>query len=81
MITKEDMKDVYEMLKNRLIHPSGTFDKSGRFYAANDDLINVRTPSRAWPFSHMMACRTLKYVKKVAEKFDCETKEDLIKMI
>ncbi len=71
------IKQVYEMLKNREIHPSGEFDKGGRFYAKNEDLINVRTPSRNWPFSHMTACRTLKYVKAVAEKFNCQNIDEL----
>lgn len=66
------------MLKNREIHPSGNFDKQGRFYAENADLIDVRTPSRDYPYSQMTACRTLKYVKKVAEKFNCSNINDLI---
>ena len=78
---KEIIQAVYEMLQNRKIHPTGTFDKAGRFYATHDDLINVRTPSRAWPFSHMNACRTKKYVKAVCEKFNCQTVEDLIKNV
>ena len=72
-MSKEIINTVYQQLKNRQLHPSGEFDKAGRFYATNDDLINVRTPSRSWPFSEMVACRTKKYVKKVAEKFGCET--------
>lgn len=75
---KEEIDIVYKMLKERVIHPSGTFDKAGRFYSANPDLINVRSPSRAWPNSHMLACRTKKYVKKVCEKYKCKTLEDLI---
>jgi len=78
MMTKDIIKEVYTMLKNRDINPAGEFDKQGRFYAKNKDLINVRTPSAAWPFSEMIACRTLKYVKLVCEKYNCQTKEDLI---
>ncbi|MDX2369700.1 MAG: hypothetical protein QNK36_15095 [Colwellia sp.] len=78
---KEAIKIVYTELKNRDIHPSGTFDNGGRFYAEHDDLIDVRSPSRAWPYSHMQACRTLKYVKAVCEKFECETYDDIIKFI
>jgi hypothetical protein len=75
------VKEVYKMLQEREIHPGGTFDSGGRFYAYHDDLIDVRAPSRAWPNSHMIACRTLKYVKKVYDKFKIETKEELIKNI
>lgn len=74
---KDVIQAVYEMLQNREIHPTGTFDGKGRFYATHDDLINVRAPSRSWPFSHMQACRTKKYVKAVYEKFDCKTIEEL----
>lgn len=73
--------EAYEMLKNREVHPSGTFDTGGRFYATNSNLINVRAPSRAYPYSQMVACRTLKYVKAVAEHFDCKTKGDILSHI
>lgn len=76
--TQLAIKTVYTMLKDRDIHPSGSFDKRGRFYAENSELINVRSPSAAWPFSEMIACRTRKYVKAVAEKFNCATVNDLI---
>lgn len=72
------VKEVYEMLKNRELHPSGKFDNGGRFYAKNDDLINVRSPSRAFPYSQLVACRTLKYVRAVQEKFKCKNKQELI---
>lgn len=75
------IKEVYEMLKSREVHPSGEFDGGGRFYATNSHLIDVREPSRAYPYSHMSACRTLKYVKAVAKHFDCKTKEDLLSKI
>ena len=78
---KAIIKEVAMMLKNREIHPSGKFDNGGRFYATNADLINVRSPSRAYPYSQMQACRTLKYVKAVVEHFNCETKEDVLKHI
>lgn len=78
MNTQTHIKTVFEMLKNRDINPSGVFDKVGRWYADNDDLISVRSPSRAWPYSQMIACRTRKYVKKVAEKFNCGSVNDLL---
>ena len=68
---------VYSELKNREIHPAGEFDSAGRFYLNNSDLVNVRTPSRTWPYSQMVAGRTKKYVKKVAEKYSCNSVESL----
>ena len=73
----EAIKTIYRELRDRHINPSGEFDKQGRWYADNSDLINVRTPSRAWPYSEMVACRTKKYVTAVAEKFNCKTVDDL----
>jgi len=75
---KEDLINaVYQDLKNRNIHPKGEFDNAGRFYAEHQDLINVREPSRKFPFSQMAACRSKKYVTKVCEKYNCLTVDDL----
>jgi hypothetical protein len=77
----QTIMQVYKMLQNREIHPSGTFDGGGRFHATHWTLINVRAPSRQWPYSHMLACRTLKYVKAVAAHFKCTNIDELIKKV
>src|SRR5262249_38215916 len=50
----------------RLHHPDGTFDEGGRFYPsekeARDCCETIRAPSRAFPFSLMKHCRTIKHV-------------------
>ena len=69
---------VFEMLRDREINPCGEFDNAGRFYAEHSDLISVRSPSRRWPYSHMVACRTKKYVLAVAKEFDCQTVSELL---
>ncbi len=46
----EIINEVYDLLQTRTLHPNGKFDNAGRFHAENGDLINVRTPSRSWPF-------------------------------
>lgn len=74
---KEMISVVYNELKNREINPSGTFDKGGRFYLDESDLISVRAPSRSYPYSQMTAGRTRKYVKAIFEKYNCETVEQL----
>lgn len=79
MSNNNAINEVYQLLKNRVINPAGTFDNAGRFWLDNRDLINVREPSRAWPYSQMMAGRTLKYVKAVAKKFNCENDFNLLK--
>ena len=75
------IKEVYTMLKERSVHPSGKKDQGGRWYADHGDLINVREPSRAWPWSQMASCRTKKYVKAIAEKFNCNTTQEIISNI
>ena len=77
----EAIREVWNLLKDRKINPAGTFDSGGRFWSANADLISVRAPSRRWPYSHMSACRTLRYVKAVAEKYRCTNKNELLKRV
>tara|TARA_R110000823_G_scaffold171423_1_gene303874 strand:- start:250 stop:501 length:252 start_codon:yes stop_codon:yes gene_type:complete len=81
-IQKDEMiKEVYTMLKDREINPSGYFDDGGRWFSHNADLIDVREPSRAWPYSQLTACRSRKYVAKIAEKHKVETVQQLIKCV
>ena len=75
------INEVTQLLKTRVVHPSGTFGKGKKFYASNSDLINVRSPSHRWPFSELNACRTRIYVTKVADKFNCKTVKTLLKHI
>lgn len=79
--TKAMVDTVYRELKGRVIHPAGTFDKAGRFYLEHSDLVSVRSPSRAYPYSEMLAGRTRKYVKAVCEKFGCQSVEELRGMV
>jgi hypothetical protein len=72
---------VYEMLQNRKIHPSGEFDSKKRFYLKNRHLVNVRTPSKAWPNSEMLAGRTKKYVRAVYNEAKPKTLNSLLKAI
>jgi hypothetical protein len=74
---KDIVDEVYRKLKTRKIHPSGKFDKGGRWYADNGSLIDVRQPSRSYPWSQMQACRTSKYVKAVCKEYGCKTAEEL----
>ena len=81
-IQKDEMiNEVYTMLKDREINPSGYFDDGGRWFSHNADLIDVREPSRAWPYSQLTACRSRKYVAKIAEKHKVQSVEQLIKCI
>ena len=61
---------VYAARKSRRAHPDGTFDKSGRWYPSEEEDANgsgsdVRSPSRAWPYSYMIRCRTRTHCKNL----------------
>lgn len=62
----------YEKRQSRREHPSGSFDRAGRWYASDEErasCCNVRGPSRAFPYSQMVHCRTLKHIKtRMTEK-------------
>jgi hypothetical protein len=77
-LTKDDIKSVYVMLKNREIHPSGDFDKQGRFYLSDAELVDVRTPSTKYPYSQMNAGRGAKFVKAMADKYGCQNVGELV---
>ncbi|HIE5648304.1 TPA: hypothetical protein ACXNQV_000098 [Stenotrophomonas maltophilia] len=55
----------YRRRQERTEHPTGDFDKAKRFYPDEVEspggIIErtIREPSRAWPFSYMIACRSL----------------------
>lgn len=69
-ISNEQVQAVYEAMRNRQIHPDGKFDNAGRWYPSEAECIglaNIRSPSRNWPYSYLVACRTRKHVKLIAE--------------
>jgi hypothetical protein len=70
--SKSDIQFVYEALRDRVIHPDGKFDNAGRWYPSEAEDCGVSrvicTPSRAYPYSYMIACRTRKHVAKLAEQ-------------
>ena len=76
-ITKEELKKVFIELKDRILHPKGSFDKAGRFYLYDEELVNVRSPSTKYPYSQMTAGRTAKFVKAIAEKYKVQSIDEL----
>jgi hypothetical protein len=57
--------------QERLEHPEGTFDNAGRFYPSDSEDCGVssyiRTPSRSYPHSYMLACRTLDHCERLED--------------
>lgn len=50
--------------KRRLEHPKGSFDNAQRWYPDDSECFNttaIRSPSRQYPYSYLVACRTAKH--------------------
>jgi len=63
---------IYADRKDRAIHPEGSFDGAGRWYPSDredqdGDGTSVRSPSRAWPYSYMLRCRTRQHCRALVE--------------
>ena len=71
----------YISRKNRDSHPSGDFDKAGRWEPDAEEWCDccdyIRTPSRAYPFSLMIHCRTMEHIANLF----CVDKSDLRKKV
>lgn len=69
---EEKVNNVYEMRKERMTHPDGKFDNGGRWYPAVgekcDCCRSIREPSRAYPYSLMVHCRTKVHIKNMLKK-------------
>lgn len=59
----------YHARQNRAEHPEGHSDNGGRWYPKGRDADvlddSVRSPSRAWPWSYMQACRSLSHCERL----------------
>lgn len=59
---------LYEKRQARLAHPSGRADKQGRWWPSDTEqqiCCSVRSPSRSYPWSLMLHCRTLRHVARL----------------
>ena len=79
-VSKDEINEEYLKLKNRVKNPAGEFDSAGRFYAEYSHLMDVRSPSRSYPYPEMVAARTKKFVKALAENFKVQSLEELEKL-
>jgi len=56
----------YLARRDRRKHPAGRFDNGGRWYPDESEAraccATIRAPSRRWPYSLMLHCRTAKHV-------------------
>lgn len=55
--------------QNRSENPSGKFDSAGRWYPSDAEqhacCNAIRSPSRHWPYSLMLHCRTAEHIAHV----------------
>jgi len=79
-LTSVEIKQVYTLLKSRSKNPPGSFDKQGRFYSTNADIMSVRSPSAGFPYSQMTHARTLKHIKTLVEARGIKTLAELEKV-
>jgi len=61
---------VYVARQRRAIHPHGDFDSAGRWFPCAKTerrrcCDQIRPPSRRWPYSLMLHCRTAKHVARL----------------
>lgn len=58
-------RQLYQERKIRIVDPDGTFDNAKRFYPSATEMQPcckfIRRPTRAWPYSLMLHCRTLRH--------------------
>jgi hypothetical protein len=65
-MTPEETAAEYLKMQGRVLHPYGQRDGAGRWYPVEKERAsccgNVRQPTRAYPWTLMTHCRTLKHV-------------------
>lgn len=65
------ISEIYTARRNRAEHPEGKFDSGRRWYPSSREDAggsgsSTRAPSRAWPYSYMLRCRTRQHVTVLA---------------
>lgn len=72
-LVKLAVRAVYEDRRDRVEHPEGKQDSASRWYPsrredADGDGSQARTPSRAWPWSYMLRCRTRQHCSVLVDR-------------
>ena len=70
--------------KSRRTHPAGTFDNANRWYPTNEEecdcCATIRSPSRAYPYSLMVHCRTAKHIANLNDISLIDLKKEIKKI-
>ena len=63
------VKSVYLDRRARMAHPAGKFDTGGRWFPSDGEYqpccYAIRSPSRSFPYSLMVHCRSLRHVARL----------------
>jgi hypothetical protein len=69
---RRTVQEVYEARQDRREHPDGEFDKAGRWYPSDLERCeccnSIRYPSRSWPYSLLVHCRSKRHVANLLAK-------------
>ena len=72
MDSNELIERVFDARQCRVTHPDGTFDKGGRWWPSQREQCEccnrIRTPSRRWPYSLLVHCRSKGHIWNLVEK-------------
>ena len=67
----EKALECYLRRQSRVSHPEGRTDNGGRFYPSESELCeccdSIRSPSRSYPWSYMIHCRTIPHIANLYE--------------
>ncbi len=70
-LTGADLDEAHRRLQQREAHPPGRTDNGGRWYPADKWAAkccnSVRSPSRDYPWSLMLHCRTRRHLERLAQ--------------
>lgn len=81
--TLEKAAEEYRKRKSRGKHPDGQFDGGGRWYPSaperQDCCSRIRQPSRSYPYSLMVHCRTARHVAQLYGVPEAELRSKLVR--
>lgn len=69
---RRKIRELWELRRDRVQHPVGDFDSAGRWYPHKSGKCTcceyVREPSRAYPYTMMVHCRTKIHIQNLLRK-------------
>ena len=76
-----DAAQEYIARRDRLVNPDGEFDRKGRWRSSEEETqtccAGIRCPSRAYPYSEMVHCRTVAHVAQLYGVTEADLRREL----